>query len=99
MDSGLLGPHCIKYRGDAGNESEQNKTAAGRVGFCRRRLVVLFILDVDQNVLHSAIQKGTEIVERDRADRLIVLQPIQKTSANAEFMNELVGRYSFFFHG
>ena len=61
--------------------------------------VLLFILDIDQNILHPTVEKGAQVIERDCADGLIMLQTVEQTSADTEFVDELVGRDTFFLHG
>jgi hypothetical protein len=59
----------------------------------------VFILDIDHDVLHPTVQKGAEVVEGHGADGLVVLESVKQTAADAEVVDELVGRNTLFLHG
>ena len=88
---------CFDDRGVAAGRGSARHTKNTRVGtdgvFSR------LVFDIDQNVLHTAVQEGAEVVQRDGADGLVVLEAVEQTAAYAEIVDELIGRDALFFHG
>ena len=50
----------------------------------------IIVLDVNENVLNSALQNSAKVVESDSTDRLIVLESVNQATADTVLIYKLI---------